>query len=125
MLTITGTGGAVTHMTTVTLVISAPAASDFSLSASPGNVTVKHDGTANYTVSVTPSSGFAGAVTLSVSGLPGGASASFNVNPIAGGSGSSTLSVNTGAAAPGTYALTVTGVSGSLTHSTTVTLKIH
>src|SRR5207244_12999839 len=92
-------------------------------SASPATVVTRTNSTALYTVSVTPSGGFSGNVTLSVSGVPGGASASFSPNPIAG--GSSTLSVSTGSAALGTYTLTITGTSGVLSHSTSVSLKIH
>ena len=124
-LTITGSaiGGAITHTTTVTLTITAPSAGDFSISASPGTVVTRTNSTALYTVSVTPSGGFSGNVTLSVSGVPGGASGSFSPNPIAG--GSSTLSVSTGSAAIGNYTLTITGTSGVLSHSTSVSLKIH
>ncbi len=122
-LTISGTGGAITHTTPVTLIITAPAAADFSISASPGTVVTKRGNTATYTVSVTPSGGFNGSVTLSAL-VPNGATASFNPTAVAGGSGSSTLSVNTGTAVRGTYTLTITGTSGSLTHSTTVNLKL-
>ena len=124
-LTISGTDGTLTHTTTVTLIISAPATGDFSISASPGTVVTRKSGTATYTVSVTPSGGFNSNVTLSVSGVPSGATASLSPNPIAGGSGSSTLSVATGSAAAGSYTLTITGAGGSSTHQTTVSLKIH
>ena len=69
--------------------------------------------------------GFNSSVNLSVSGLPAGATASFNpasVTP----AGSSTLTITTaGGAVPGTYTLTITGVSGSLSHSATVSLTIN
>ena len=63
----------------------------------------------------------AGSVTLSVSGLPAGASASFTPNPT---TGSSTLNVSSGTAAIGSYALTITGISGALTHTAGVTLNV-
>ena len=57
-----------------------------------------------------------------MSGLPSGASGSFSPNPA---TFSSTLAVTTGASTPtGTYTLTITGVSGSLTHSTTVSFTV-
>ncbi len=122
-LTIAGTSGSLQHTTTVTLVVSAPAAADFSLSASPGTRVVNQGGSASYTVSVTASGGFAGTVTFSVSGLPAGASATFNPTSV-NGSGSSTLTVNTGTASVGTSALTIAGTSGSLQHTASVSLKI-
>jgi hypothetical protein len=74
---------------------------------------------------VAPVNGFTGTVSLTTSGLPTGASGTFNPSSIGSGSGSSTLSVSTtSSTAPGTYTLTVTGTSGSLTEKTTVTLTV-
>src|SRR5207237_915458 len=57
-------------------------APDFSLSITPSSVTVpRAGGTASYTVTITPTAGFNSSVTLSVSGLPAGATGSFNPNP--------------------------------------------
>lgn len=122
-LTITGTGpgGTPVHSTSVTLVVSAPAQPDFALSVSPSSQNVRQGLSASYTVTITPSAGFASAVNLSVSGLPSGATASFNPNPA---TGSSTLTVNTVTGVRGSFVLTITGVSGSLTHSTTATLNV-
>jgi uncharacterized membrane protein len=119
-LTIAGGSGSLTHTTTVTLVVTAPA--DFTLSASPSSQTTPAGGSTSYGVAINPANGFAGQVTLGVSGLPGGATGSFTPNPA---TASSTLSVATSASTPvGTYALTITGVSGSLTRTTTVTLVV-
>ena len=95
---------------------------DFSLSASPTSQTVTQGGATSYTVSVTDSGGFTGAVTLSASGQPSGAGATFNPNPTA---GTSTMSVTTTGTTPaGTYSLTITGSSGTLSHNTAVTLVV-
>lgn len=124
-MTITGTDGStITHTTTVTLTITASAAADFSISASPGTDVTRKNGTATYTVGVTPSGGFSSDVALSLIALPSGPSGTFNPTSITGGSGSSTLSVSTGSAA-GTYTLRITGTGGGLSHSTSVSLKIH
>lgn len=57
--------------------------------------------------------GFSDAVTLSVNGLPAGASASFSQNPVVPG-GSTTVTVDlTNAVATGEYAFAIEGVSGS------------
>jgi len=99
---------------------------DFSLSAGPASQTVTANGSTSYTATVGPLSGFTGAVGLGVSGLPNGATASFNPASISGGSGSSTLTVSTSCSTPaGTYTLTITGTSGSLSHSATVTLVVN
>lgn len=99
-------------------------APDYSLAATPASQTVVQGASTNpgYSVKVTPSGGFTGTVTLSVSGLPAGASASFFPTAT---SGSSTLSVTTVPSTPaGTYTLTITGASGSLSRTTSVTLIV-
>ncbi|MBI5280259.1 MAG: S8 family serine peptidase [Candidatus Solibacter usitatus] len=95
---------------------------DFSLSMSPVSGTVAQGSSAASTVTVTPSNGFAGLVTLSAAGLPAGAAASFSANPAA---ASSLMTITAGAATPaGTYTVTVTGVGGTLTHTATFTLTV-
>jgi hypothetical protein len=125
-LTITGTStGGPTHTTSVTLVVTAPVVGDFSVTATPASQTVTAGNGTSYTATVTGSGGFNGTVTFSASGLPSGASASFNPTSVTG-SGSSTMSVTTSASTPaGTFTLTITGTSGSLVHSTTVTLVVN
>jgi fibronectin type 3 domain-containing protein len=97
---------------------------DFTIAATPGSQTVAPGGTTSYTVTVAPQNGFTGTVALSASGLPSGASASFNPISISG-SGSSTLTVTTASSTPaGSYTFTNTGTSGSLSHSANVTLTV-
>src|SRR5207247_1313863 len=101
---------------------SATQAADFSLSASPSSQTATPGGSTSYGVTISPTGGFTGQVTLSVSGLPTGANGSFTSNPA---TASSTLSVTMGTSTPaGTYTLTITGVSGALTHTTAVALTV-
>src|SRR5439155_994735 len=119
-LTITGQSGSLTHTTTVALVVSAPG--DFTLNGSPSSQTVTPGGSTSYNVTINPVGGFSGQVTLSVSGLPGGASGSFTPNLA---TASSTLSMTTSTSTPaGTYTLTITGVSGGLMHNTVATLRV-
>jgi regulation of enolase protein 1 (concanavalin A-like superfamily)/uncharacterized membrane protein len=121
-VTISGTSGTLSHSTTVTLVVSGPP--DFSISASPSSQTVTQGNGTTYTASISALSGFTGTVNLSVSGLPTGATASFNPTSV-GGSGNSTLTVSTATTTPtGTYTLTITGTSSTLSHSATVTLVV-
>jgi uncharacterized membrane protein len=99
---------------------------DFSVSASPASQTVVQGNPTSYTVTVTPSGGFTGSVTLNVSGLPSGTTATFSPNPISSGSGTSTLNITTSTStAVGSYPLTISGVNGSLTHTTSVTLVVN
>ena len=120
-LTITGTSGSLVHSTSVTLVVSG-VTPDFSLSAAPSSQTVVRRASTTYTVTVTPSGGFGGTVTFSVSGLTGGATASFNPTSV-NTSGSSTMTIDAGNKT-GTFTLTITGMSGNLQHSTAVTLVV-
>ncbi len=101
---------------------------DFTVAAAPASQTVTQGSGTSYSVTVGSVNGFSSATTLSVSGLPSGAGASFSPNPVtppAGGSAGSTLSVTTAGSTPaGTYPLTITGTSGALSHSTGVSLVV-
>jgi hypothetical protein len=98
---------------------------DFGISASPASVSAVKGSSATTTVSTTVSGGFNSAVSLSASGVPAGATATFSPSSIgAPGSGSSTLTLATGTAAAGTYTITITGTGGGKTHTTTVSLTV-
>ena len=118
-ITITGTSGALTAITTVTLGVFAPT---FTLSSS-GTINVGTGTSANGSVYVYDEYGFNGNVTLSVAGLPSGVTAVWSPNPT---TGSSSLSLTASSSAKtGQYPLTVTGVSGSQTATTTFTLGVY
>jgi hypothetical protein len=99
-------------------------APNYSLSISPSSVSVpRAGGIATYTVTITPTGGFSSPVTLSISGLPAGATGSFTPNPASG--NSSTLNVTVSSSThQGTYLFTVTGIGGTptLTRTATATL---
>jgi len=95
----------------------------FTLSASPSSLSVTQGSSRSSTVSVNPSNGFSGSVTLSASGLPAGVSASFGTNPTTSTS-SVTLSASS-SATTGTATVTITGTSGSLTHTTSISLTVN
>jgi polygalacturonase/uncharacterized membrane protein len=125
-LTITGTSGALTHSASVTLVVNSATAGDFTITATPASQTVTEGGTSSttYTTTISAVNGFTGTVSLSLSGVPSGVTATFNPTSVAG-SGKSTLSVSASSQAKvGTYTLTIKGTSGTLTHSATVTLVV-
>jgi subtilisin family serine protease len=99
-----------------------PPSPSFTLAASPSSRSVRRGQSTTYAITITPANGFSGPVTLSVTGLRSGASASFSPNPA---STTSTLAVTTTSRATrGTSTLTITGRSGSLTRTTTVTLAV-
>ena len=122
-LTVTATSGAISHTATATLNVNAPA--DFAIAVAPPSQTVVQGNSTTYTVTVTPSGGFTGAVALSIAGLPAGASATFSPMVITGGSGTSTVTVTTAGTTPaGTSTLTITGTSGTISHSATTQLVV-
>src|SRR5260370_15038977 len=93
----------------------------FNLSAGPASQTVTAGNGTSYTATVAPINGFSGTVSLGVSGLPSGASGGSG--SISGGSGSAALNISTSSTTPpGTYTLTITGTSGTLSHSATTSL---
>ena len=125
-LTIAGTykSPPTTHSTVVTLMVTAPVGNDFAISAAPSSQSVTQGSSAAYTVSTQVSSGSAQTVSLSVSGVPSGASAAFAPASVTAGA-SSTLTIGTtSTTAAGTFTLTITGMSSSATHSTTVGLTV-
>jgi hypothetical protein len=83
----------------------------------------RNGGTPVYTVTINPINGFNSAVTFSVTGLPAGATGSFNPNPS---TTSTALTLTVGSSTKkGTYTFTVTGTGGSgpITHTITGVLK--
>jgi uncharacterized protein YjbI with pentapeptide repeats len=98
----------------------------FSISAQT-DATVLAGDTASIPVKLTLSSAPADSVSLSVSGLPPGATYSFTTNPITPTSGGATTTLNvvTASGALGDGTLTITGADGALTQSATVNLHIY
>ncbi|MEP6604109.1 MAG: hypothetical protein ABJB69_09195 [Spartobacteria bacterium] len=81
-------------------------------------------GTATYTVAITRTGGFSSPLTMSVTGLPDGATGVFSPNPATG--SSTTLTVTAASSVVrGTYPFTVTATGGSpvITHTANATLQ--
>jgi subtilase family serine protease len=124
--TITGTSGSLTHSVSATLVVqSVPTGPppDFAISVSSSSRTVIPPATSTFTVSITPSNGFSAPVTLSASGFPAGMSGSFATNPI---TSSTTFTITSTNSIPFFTRATIkiTGTSGSLSHSTTISILV-
>ncbi len=121
--------GSTTHATTIALTVNTAAQPNFTIGASPSSVTIAQAGNGTSTVTITSQNSFSSATTLSATGLPSGVTAAFSTNPVtppANGSATSTLTLTASATATtGTATVTVTGTSGSLTHSTTISLTVN
>jgi hypothetical protein len=97
-------------------------APDFAVSASPNSQTINAGGTATYAVSINGINGFSNGVTLSVGGLPPGATAVFSANPT---TSTSNLTISTTTSiASGAYSLTITGISAGVVRTTSVDLIV-
>lgn len=128
-VTVTGTSGSLSHAATFNLTVNQPPPVDFGISASPTSLTLTQGASASDTVTIMSSNGFNSPVSLAVSGLPAGVSASFapaTVTPASNGSATSMLTLSASAtAATGTVTVTVSGASGSLTHSAAISVTVN
>jgi uncharacterized membrane protein len=119
-VTVTGTSGSLTSKATITLTITPPPS--FTLVSSPGSTSFAPGGSGGTTIGVAPQNGFAGTVSFKISGLPAGVTANFA--PATSTVASNLTLMAAASTAPGTSTLTVTGTSGSLSATTTVSLTI-
>jgi subtilase family serine protease len=100
------------------------ASQDYTISASPSSLSIRAGSSGTTTLTVAPINGFTDTVTLSVS-TPTGLTATFSSIQISGGSGTSTLTIRAGSPfMMGTYTVQVTGTNGTLSHATTITLRV-
>jgi fibronectin type 3 domain-containing protein len=101
-----------------------PPPPNFTVVVTPPSQTISRGSLTTYTVTVTPTNGFTGTVTLKSSISPSGNGLTMTFNPASVAPGtSSTLTVGTARkTAKHTYTITITGTSGALVHSVTVTL---
>ena len=145
VVTVTGTSGALTRTATLAVSVTGVTVSvpvtpsspgspappgvsvgtpDFTVQPTPSLRKVARGGSTAFLVALTPAGTFTGPVTLSVSGVPAGVTASF-APPVAAAPGESALAIAAlPSAAAGTYTLTITGVSGALVRTATVTLIV-
>lgn len=97
---------------------------DFTQTVTPATQSICQPDNATYTVDINEIGGYSDPVTLSVSGVPVGASSSFSMNPVTP-VGSSVLTIsNTAAVTPGSYNLVVSGTSTTGTKTSNITLIV-
>ncbi len=124
-ITINGASGSLTASTTFSVNIMPPT---FVINTYPPQISLVPDGGSGWTRLTVVPEGFAGTVSLSVSGLPAGVTADFSKNPLnlsPGNTDGALLNlVGTSTAIPGTYSLTITGTSGSLVVSAPIILNV-
>ena len=121
VITLRATSGSVVHSATFTLTVTPTP--DFKL-ASPSSITIAQGASGHVSVTESVVSGFKSPVTFTASGAPTGVSLSFSPASLSG-AGFSTLSFAVSASTPtGSYPITVTGSSGSITHTVKCTLIV-
>jgi subtilase family serine protease len=126
MITVTGTGGGITHAATVSLTVTSPTTGSFTISVSPTSGYLEQGRSGYAVVTTAISGGFDSAIALSASGEPSGVSISFTPASIAApGSGSSDMLLTVSRTAPvGTYPITITGTGAGVTHTTVLTFEV-
>jgi hypothetical protein len=99
---------------------------DFTISANPSSISVLSGSPGSLTITISSQNAFSGNVVLSASSLAG-FTETFSAGTVsvpAGGTATSTLTISvSGAPNAGTYQITVTGSSGSLSHPTTISVS--
>ena len=121
-ITLSGTSGSLTH--TMGLVLSVTAAADFTLSASPENVTIQEGGSTQFSVSASAISGFSAAVSVALSGLPQGVSATPSVFSLNADVPQTIALTASSTAALGSSNLTITGNASQLTHTAVIPVTV-
>ncbi len=138
-LRVTAASGSLTHTVDVTLIIapvttitttSTTGTPDFSIDSSSSTVSIVQGLSGSTTIIVTSLGGFSSPVTFSASWVgssPAGVGFTLPapITPPPGGAGSSPMGITTtSTASTGTYDLRIAGTSGTLEHSTDITVQI-
>ena len=125
VVTFTGTSGALAHTATVTVNVTVPAP-DFSLTLAPPTSLTLTTGATGSPVSVNavPVNGFAGTVTVTISGLPANVTANPPTLTLTPGTAQSTTLTAASTVVPSSETITFTGKSGTVTHTASLTLTV-
>ena len=119
-VTITGTSGSLSASTTITLTVNP--LGNFALTATPKTLTIARGSSGTSTITVNPKNGFDQSVSLIAGGLPKGVTASLSPSST---TSTSTLTLSVSKSAAITKSgITITGIYGTLSHQTFVTLTV-
>jgi len=119
-VTVSGTDGSLSHSTTVSYNVTSTA--DFSITANPTDVAINPGTRGTSTITIGPLNGFTGTIVLTSVVSPGGLTCTLSPNSVVlGSSQSSALSCS---GLGGTYKVTLTATSGSISHSVIVSFNI-
>jgi subtilase family serine protease len=119
-------GNGPNHITTVSVIVTTP---DFSLTSSPGSLTIQSGNKATSTITATSLNGYSGILNLAPSGSAAAWSSintPITVTPTTAGTSTLTITVPSGTAS-GTYSITVTATDSNnplLTHLTTISITV-
>jgi len=98
-----------------------PAGPDFSLSANPSTVSFVAGDSTTSTITLHSTGGFTGTVALTTSSSPAGIDTTCNPSNL---NGNQTSTCTLSGSTPGSYVVSVTGTSGSLTHKTSISARV-
>src|SRR5207245_9523614 len=98
-----------------------PPVPDFSIAANPASLSFVPSQSATSTISLQSTGGFTGSVALTTTSSPAGVTGSCSPSTV---SGSQTSTCSLTGTTAGSYAVTVTGTSGSLTHMTSISVAV-
>ncbi len=104
--------------------VNAPPAPDYTLSISPSSKAITQGESAVFDITVTSLNGWSNPVTLTVSGLPSGATASLSSNPVTPTATSTLTITTTPSVQTGQFTIVVEGTSGTKIHTTFATLLV-
>ena len=100
------------------------ATNDYTLNTTPTTISICQGSNAVYTVNTGSIGGYSSNITLSITGVPAGATSNFSVNPVVPGNSSTLTISNTAGVTPGSYNLTVTANSASGVKTNNLTLIV-
>lgn len=122
-ISILATAGGIVHQRHIAIDVKGGDSPSFDLTAWPGELDLMPGGRAANTITVVRQHGFNDAVTLSVSGLPAGVKADL-APPTTHGTSTLTLIADSGFSSFVPLTVQVTGVSGGVSHTTTLTVDV-